>query len=71
LRILRVLDFEPAGAVALVDAEFTFWLGSQDSLLRLLLLSVWLIGNAVALDQENPSTDLTHGTVTTIALHGF
>ena len=45
--------------------------GSQDSLLRLLLLSVWLIGNAVALDQENPSTDLTHGTVTTIALHGF
>ena len=47
------------------------WLGSQDSLLRLLLLSVWLIGNAVALDQENPSTDLPHGTVTTIALHGF
>ena len=48
-----------------------FWLGSQDSLLRLLLLSAWLIGNAVALDQENPSTDRTHGTVTTIALHGF
>jgi len=23
LRVLRVLDFEPAGAVALVDAEFT------------------------------------------------
>jgi len=48
-----------------------FWLGSQDSLLRLLLLSAWLIGNAVALGQENPSTDRTHGTVTTIALHGF